>query len=302
MVDNTIPYRHDTSESSASETCCNTRSLSDKVTEASKAAKSLNRQNQTIGLAQLRLTNLQLHGRDEQLKILRTKLIKLAANNTDGEQHNNAVVRRHSSLDSITSDSKEVAVGNNELILVAGSSGQGKSALVMKGLKLPAQKMGITFTMGKFDMNNNTVALPFSAVVDAFSTLTKQLSTEDNSYTLKRIKIDICEVLGEEDIHLVSTCLPECEGLFPDTDTTTRDNNGTYNSSSHTIQNDTRRLQYAFRRLLRAICSNLKGIVLFFDDLQWSDSESLELIKSLALTRIPNLLIVGAYRDDEVKE
>ena len=296
MVDNTIPYRHDTSGSSAS---CNTRSLSDTVTEASKAAKSLNRQNQTISLAQLRLTNLQLHGRDEQLKILRTKLNELVTNNTDGE-HNNVVVRRYSSLDSITSDSKEAAVGKNELILVSGSSGQGKSALVMKGLKLPAQKMGITFTMGKFDMNNNIVALPFSAVVDAFSSLTKQLSTEDNSYTLKRIKIDICDILGDsEDIKLVSSCLPGCEDLFPEIDTTTRGNNDT---SSHAIQNDTRRLQYAFRRLSRAICSNLKGIVLFFDVLQWSDNESLELIKSLALARIPNLLIVGAYRDDEVKE
>jgi len=294
MVDNTIPYRHDTSGSSAS---CNTRSLSDTVTEASKAAKSLNRQNQTISLAQLCLTNLQLHGRDEQLKILRTKLNELHANNTEGE-HNNVVVRRHSSLDSITSDSVKVAVGNNELILVSGSSGQGKSALVMKGLKLPAQKMGITFTMGKFDMNNNTMSLPFSAVVDVFTSLTKQLSTEDNSYSLKRIKIDICEILGE-DIKLVSTCLPGCEELFPDTDTTSRDNNDT---PSHTIQNDTRRLQYAFRRLLRAICSNVKGILFFLDDLQWSDSESLELIKSLSLARIPNLLIVGAYRDDEVKE
>ena len=149
----------------------------------------------------------------------------VATNNTDGE-HNNVVVRRHSSLDSITSDSKEVAVGNNELILVSGSSGQGKSALVMKGLKLPAQKMGITFTMGKFDMNNNTMSLPFSAVVDAFRSLTKQLSTEDNSYILKRIKIDI----REEDIKLVSSCLPGCEELFPNTDTTTRDNNGTYTS------------------------------------------------------------------------
>ena len=169
---------------------------------------------------------MQLHGRDEQLKILRIKLKELVTNK-EGGGHNNVVVRRHSSLDSITSDSKEVVVGNNGLILVSGSSGQGKSALVMKGLKLPAQKMGITFTMGKFDMNNNTMSLPFSAVVDAFSSLTNQLSTEDNSYTLKRIKIDICEVL-EEDIELISRCLPGCEELFPDIDTTTRDNNGTY--------------------------------------------------------------------------
>lgn len=297
-----IPY-HKTS-TRASE-ACSARSLSDTVVEASKVAKSLNRQNkQIIGLAQLRLTNLHLHGREEQLNLLRIKLRELIANNTNAGEHgkekeSTKSIRRYSSLDSISSDDGE-AVGNNELLLVAGSSGQGKSALVIKGIKDPAQKMGITFAMGKFDLNSNTVALPFSALVDAFRSLTKQISCGDDNYTLKRIKLNICEVLGEEDMQLVSNCLPGCEELFTNTnDATTPDDTHT---SAHTMQNDTRRLQYAFCRLLRAICSNLKGVVLFQDDLQWSDSASLELIKSLALARIPNLLVVGAYRDDEVQE
>lgn len=299
-----IPF-HKTS-TRASE-ACSACSLSDTVVEASKVAKSLNRQNkQTIGLAQLRLTNLHLHGREEQLNLLRTKLRELIANNTTAtagehgkEKESIKSIRRYSSLDSITSDGGE-AVGNNELLLVAGSSGQGKSALVIKGIKDPAQKMGITFAMGKFDLNSNTVTLTFSALVDAFRSLTKQISCGDDNCTLKRIKLNICEVLGEEDMHLVSNCLPGCEELFTNAnDATTPDDTHT---SAHTMQNDTCRLQYAFCRLLRAICSNLKGVVLFQDDLQWSDSASLELIKSLALARIPNLLLVGAYRDDEVQE
>mmetsp|Transcript_23906 Transcript_23906/g.51720 ORF Transcript_23906/g.51720 Transcript_23906/m.51720 type:complete len:140 (+) Transcript_23906:668-1087(+) len=63
------------------------------------------------------------------------------------------------------------------------------------------------------------------------------------------------------------------------------------------------RLQYAIRRLLKVICTNLKGVVLFIDDLQWSDTATLDLIRSIALdAEIPSLLLVGAYREDEVPE
>ena len=63
------------------------------------------------------------------------------------------------------------------------------------------------------------------------------------------------------------------------------------------------KMHYAVRRLLKIICSHLKGVVLFIDDLQWSDTATLDLLKSIVLDGdIPNLLIVGAYREDEVPE
>jgi len=63
------------------------------------------------------------------------------------------------------------------------------------------------------------------------------------------------------------------------------------------------RIHYTVRRLLKIICSHLKGLVLFIDDMQWSDKATLELLRSIVLDgEIPNLLIVGAYREDEVPE
>jgi len=42
---------------------------------------------------------------------------------------------------------------------------------------------------------------------------------------------------------------------------------------------------------------------LFIDDLQWSDKATLELLRSIVLDKeIPSLLIVGAYREDEVPD
>jgi len=62
-------------------------------------------------------------------------------------------------------------------------------------------------------------------------------------------------------------------------------------------------MHYAVRRLLKIICSHFKGVVLFIDDLQWSDTATLDLLKSIVLDGdIPNLLIVGAYREDEVPD
>jgi len=63
------------------------------------------------------------------------------------------------------------------------------------------------------------------------------------------------------------------------------------------------RMHYAVRRLLKIICSQFKGVVLFIDDLQWSDIATLDLLKSIVLDgEIRSLLIVGAYREDEVPE
>lgn len=81
-------------------------------------------------LAQLRVSNLKLHGREDGMALLKDKL---------------------SSMDEV----------GQELVLVAGVSGVGKSALVTRGLKEPAEKRGMAFVKGKFDLNNN--ALPYSA-------------------------------------------------------------------------------------------------------------------------------------------
>ena len=64
------------------------------------------------------------------------------------------------------------------------------------------------------------------------------------------------------------------------------------------------RVHYAVRRLLKIICSYLKGpVVLFIDDLQWSDTAALDLLKNIVLDgEIPSLMILGAFREDEVQE
>ena len=166
-----------------------------------------------------------------------------------------------------------------------------------KGICEPAQKRGLAFAGGKFDLNKNAT-LPMSAFVDAMSSLARHIMDREDASEIAE-EIDSAFTDTDDKLILVSA-LPGCEKLlFPD---------------NFPLQNTRRlgaiggkesimRLQYAIRRLLKVICNNIKGVVLFVDDLQWSDVATIELLKSIALDpEIPSLLLVGAYRADEVSE
>jgi histidine kinase len=61
------------------------------------------------------------------------------------------------------------------------------------------------------------------------------------------------------------------------------------------------RFNFAFRRFARAIAGPTHPMILFLDDLQWADEASLDLLATLVSDfRNTSILLIGAYRDDEV--
>ncbi len=61
------------------------------------------------------------------------------------------------------------------------------------------------------------------------------------------------------------------------------------------------RFQMFFLNFVRALCDKEHPFILFIDDLQWVDSASLALLKTIMLDEeMKHLLIIGAYRDNEV--
>ena len=160
----------------------------------------------------------------------------------------------------------------------------GKSALVMKGLRDPAQQLGLIFASGKFDLNN--AALPLSAFIDAMSALTKNIVSEDTGEDVRIIRDHIREEFTEDDQALLLRTMPGCVDLFHtrennDLDASERsakrrgsfmkNSNREISSSSSAVGKEAiLRLQYAIRRLLKIIGLAMKGIVLFIDDLQVS--------------------------------
>ena len=254
--------------------------LSNAVLEAAGSSKraSLKQRLSSFTLAQLRLVDMKLHGREDDMALLKDKLSNIANTND---------------------------VNAREIILVAGVSGVGKSALVTKGLKQPSIKKGIAFVGGKFDQNQNH--LPFSAFAEALIALAKHVCTKENT---EKIKLDVQLALGEDDMVVIASAMPGCEDFYPADDNLTQrilraqSSRHSLGGSSENGKEAVSRLKYAIRRLMKAVCSNLKsGVVMFIDDLQWSDHSSLDLLQSLLQDEeIPSLLLVGAYRDDEVAE
>ena len=244
--------------------------LSNMVAKAAKQARGTNKVT-AMSLARLNVANMKLHGREDDMKVLESKLLDLK-NNDDN------------------SSSKKLP----ELVLISGVSGTGKSALVMRGLRDPSTKMGTAFAGGKFDLNN--AALPLSAFIDATSALTKHVIEGGMG---DEIQSDINATFAEEDMILLVKALPGCEALLPIQKDDELKKNRRLSSGKEAVS----RLQYAIRKLLKIICTNLKGAVLFIDDLQWADTTTLDLLKSIALDGdMPSLLMVGAYREDEVPE
>ena len=128
------------------------------------------------------------------------------------------------------------------------------------------------------------------------SSLTKNIMDGKDK---EKIKKDIDDAFVQQDTILVVRALPGCKELFTIQNSMTEEKNDVNMIGKDAVS----RLQYAIRRLLKIICTHLKGVVLFVDDLQWSDTATLDLLQSISLdSEIPSLLLVGAYREDEVPE
>eukprot|EP00984_Skeletonema_dohrnii_P010831 scaffold4246_cov76-Skeletonema_dohrnii-CCMP3373.AAC.4 len=283
-----------------------TRHLAEIVVTAAESSRNINKQISNI--AQLRLSNMQLHGRDDDIKLLRRKLRETAKKDDCDEED---AVKNH--------------VG--EMILVSGTSGTGKSALINKGLGVGANR-GYIFASGKFE---HKLLRPLSAFSDAMTCLAKCITVENNKKggllpssggqsIAALIRDKIQKEFDGEDVEQLRRVLPGCaellgarrHSLFCPSSVANatvplrRGSGSRLGSFSLNLlggKESISRMHFAVRRLLKIICSQFKGVVLFIDDLQWSDTATLDLLKSIVLDGdIPSLLIVGAYREDEVPE
>ena len=184
-----------------------------------------------------------------------------------------------------------------------------------RGVEEQARKMGVSFAAGKFDLNKSS-ASHLSAFADAMSSLTKQVMSGSEAQT---IRYAIRDVLTDDDMACLVNVMPGCKELFR-ADRSEQIRRARGRSSAIGLTKSTldaynvrppslnsvgkaavKKIQYAIRMLLKVICSNLKGVVLFIDDLQWSSVAMLELLKEIAIDKeIPSIMLVGAYREDEV--
>ncbi|MFN6527621.1 AAA family ATPase [Nostoc sp. ChiSLP03a] len=181
---------------------------------------------------------------------------------------------------------ERVSLGATEMMLVAGFSGIGKTAIVNEVHKPIVRQRGY-FIKGKFDQFNRNI--PLSAFVQAFRDLMEQLLSETDE-RLAQWKEKILCALGENGQVLIEV-IPELEQIIGKQPSAPE-----LNGSA--AQN---RFNLVFVKFIAAFATLEHPLVIFFDDLQWADSASLSLMQVLmSQSEVDSLLTIGAYRDNEV--
>jgi PAS domain S-box-containing protein len=179
-----------------------------------------------------------------------------------------------------------ISAGNSELLLVAGSSGIGKSAVIHEVHKPIVARRGY-FVAGKFDQYKRNI--PYASLIQAFTDLIRQLLTEPQ----ERIQLwaaQLKSALGGQ-AGVIIELIPELALVI-----------GPFEAAPELPPAESQnRLNRLFQRFVQVLAGPEHPLVVFLDDLQWADVATLRLIE--LVMRDPDqrhMLFIGAYRDNEV--
>ncbi|MEM9461839.1 MAG: AAA family ATPase, partial [Myxococcota bacterium] len=178
-----------------------------------------------------------------------------------------------------------VSAGQTQFVLISGYSGIGKTTLIQE-LHRPVTLSGGYFISGKFDQLQR---IPYSALGQAFAELIHQLLTASES-ELARWRQRLVAAL-RTDAQVIVELVPDLALII-----------GPQAPVEELGAIETRlRFERVMAAFLGVFCQPEHPTVIFIDDLQWADSVSLEILEGLIRSKdLQNLLIVGAYRDNEV--
>ena len=179
-----------------------------------------------------------------------------------------------------------VTSGAPELVLVSGYSGIGKSAVVHELHKALVPPRGL-FASGKFDQYKRDI--PYATLVQAFQSLVRPLLGKSEA-ELTSWRDALHEALGPNG-RLIVDLVPELSLVIGDQPPV----------PDLPPKDAQRRFQLVFRRFIGVFARPEHPLALFLDDLQWLDAATLDLLEDL-LTQadVQHLLLIGAYRDNEV--
>lgn len=193
---------------------------------------------------------------------------------------------RAATIQKLRNSFDQMLMRRQEVILITGYAGVGKSSLVHE-LRHYIHEQNGRFISGKFDQFRRT--RPYSGIFTALQTLIRQLLTE-SEHEISLYREAILTSLGQHAGALVRL-LPELELVI-----------GQQPSENRTsVLEEQNRFSRLIKTLLQVFATQEHPLLLFLDDLHWGDLASFNLITSLCENGdIPNLLFVGSYRDQEV--
>jgi len=176
--------------------------------------------------------------------------------------------------------------GAPELVLVSGYSGIGKSSVVDELQPVLVAPRGL-FTSGKFDQYKRDI--PYSTLTQAFASLIRPLLGK-NDADLAPWRDALQEALGPN-ARLIVDLVPEVKLIIGEPPPV----------PELPPQDAQPRFQLVLRQFIGVFARPEHPLALFLDDLQWLDAATLDLLEDLlSRSDLRNLLLIGAYRDNEV--
>src|SRR5918999_1129487 len=178
----------------------------------------------------------------------------------------------------------DVLAGRSRGVLVSGAPGVGKTALAGELRPVVTGSDG-WFVAGKFDQYRR--GLEVDAGSQSFRALGRLLLAEPED-ELAEVRERILRAIGPN-AGLLTATVPEFAALL----TVPPDPGDPLTAQVRSQQNAV--------EVLRAVASRKRPVVLFLDDLQWAGRTPLGFIDLvLSEEQIEGLLLVGAYRDDDI--
>lgn len=182
-----------------------------------------------------------------------------------------------------------VALGTMELLIFKGYAGTGKSSLATElGKYIRAQ--GGYYAKGAFNQGESSI--PYQGTNHAFQDLTAQMLTE-SSRQLENWKRKILEAVGQNG-RLLTEFIPDLELILGQQPEPPPLEGASENQN---------RLRLTFLNFLKALSDADHPLVIYLDDCQWADEDSLDLIRLLLTdTNNRNLWLIAGIKEEDIDE
>ncbi|MCX7748543.1 MAG: DUF2791 family P-loop domain-containing protein [Clostridia bacterium] len=198
-------------------------------------------------------------------------------------------IGRKNELEELKKLFDDVQKGKGSICFISGEPGSGKTRLVEELKSYALEREGI-FVDGKcFSGRNKTPYAPFKEALDIFIRgFERNYSLEGRREIRKKLKKGL-DNLGEVVLRLnpfmkevIGSCPPLVE-LEP--------------------AKENQRFLSIISQFFYTLGKAQNGVVVFLDDLQWIDGDSIELLKQITTEIEKNpVLMIGTYREDEIPE
>lgn len=172
----------------------------------------------------------------------------------------------------------------NTLFCVCANSGIGKSTLVNHVLNKHENSFNY---LVKVKLDKHKQNTPYEMLYLTLRNLTKQIISEDEK-SLKIWKKKLIGLLGN-DAHILIEVIPEIEFII-----------GKQKENKTNISTNIKaRFDSLLFKFIQLFCLSKKPLCIFLDDVQWADFVTLKWLEN-AILNLTNVLIIVAYRDNEV--